>query len=755
MFEVPGSREVASVEPLLDDLADCDLPGILRGHHARIAREQFREIDAVTTVYFTRCSEDASRGINEAHEGEYTHIEVAGTLRITEYEANRMIDLGVGLRLRLHRTSKAFAAGTIDLGKAQAINDVLVNVSDDKLDLIERLLLVGAAEQSRNKLKAKARRLINKHDPNGARKRRESAQDGRGVWLTADEDGMVELSGKLSAATGQALGMRLRAMSFQVCGNDPRTLPQRRADALEVLAYGGHRLECRCGQGGACPKRLVPTDGEAGSTGNHGDGDSTSAPDRVGGVATADPEAKDPAVGGVDSDDSAADGFENEQHSPTGDAESHTTVLVGVNASTLLGLDDLPGYLHGHGSIDAEHARELSANATWRQVLTLTEADRERLIDSLIDALLQSGYTIDGPELKSDVGARDDSAEWVNGHRVDTSVPGPILGIGKALDKGGIASSVIRNRTRARREELTYRPSVRLARIVRTRDGTCRFPNCTERAENCDLDHTVPFDRDHPELGGPTTELNLACLCRRHHRLKTQGYWKVRQIGGGRLEWTDPNGEKVVTVPGGPFCDSDAWDGRGLSNHRGLSDQGGVSDDHDAPDGSGAPDGNGVPDNHTVASERGLPDEHGASHPPDMRDPDSATESVCSSDGAPDCTDSTPDAAPVRPTGRARTEADLTARGIDPSVLTDQATLDRMFAEMCSPVLSDLEFLLDLNAPGWRTPDPELDRMIHEIRSAGGDYVGAARIGEPVNVDPAMFPPLSPPPPRPDEPPPF
>ncbi|MFC4605500.1 hypothetical protein [Rhodococcus kronopolitis] len=42
-----------------------------------------------------------------------------------------------------------------------------------------------------------------------------------------------------------------------------------------------------------------------------------------------------------------------------------------------------------------------------------------------------------------------------------------------------------------------------------------------------------------------------------------QGYWKVRQIGGGRLEWTDPNGEKLVTVPGGAFCDPDARDDSG------------------------------------------------------------------------------------------------------------------------------------------------------------------------------------------------
>ncbi|OUS91047.1 hypothetical protein CA951_33585 [Rhodococcus sp. NCIMB 12038] len=47
--------------------------------------------------------------------------------------------------------------------------------------------------------------------------------------------------------------------------------------------------------------------------------------------------------------------------------------------------------------------------------------------------------------------------------------------------------------------------------------------------------------RPHPRNAvagnvGLTVESNLACLCRRHHRLKTYGCWTVRQIGAGQLE---------------------------------------------------------------------------------------------------------------------------------------------------------------------------------------------------------------------------
>jgi Domain of unknown function (DUF222) len=59
-----------------------------------------------------------------------------------------------------------------------------------------------------------------------------------------------------------------------------------------------------------------------------------------------------------------------------------------------------------------------------------------------------------------------------------------------------------------------YRPSAALAEFVRLRDLTCRFPGCDEKAEVCDIDHTVPFPL------GPTHPSNCKLLCRYQHRLK-------------------------------------------------------------------------------------------------------------------------------------------------------------------------------------------------------------------------------------------
>jgi hypothetical protein len=94
-----------------------------------------------------------------------------------------------------------------------------------------------------------------------------------------------------------------------------------------------------------------------------------------------------------------------------------------------------------------------------------------------------------------------------------------------------------------------YRPSSGLARFVRCRDLTCRFPGCDAPAEVCDLDHTIPYP------AGPTHPSNLKLLCRFHHLLKTfytgLGGWADRQFPDGTVVWTAPSGQMYTTKPGG------------------------------------------------------------------------------------------------------------------------------------------------------------------------------------------------------------
>ncbi len=89
-----------------------------------------------------------------------------------------------------------------------------------------------------------------------------------------------------------------------------------------------------------------------------------------------------------------------------------------------------------------------------------------------------------------------------------------------------------------------YRPAEQQRRYLEARDRHCRFPGCRVPVRRCDLDHT----HDAAD-GGPTEVGNLAHLCKRHHTLKHETAWTVRQTRDGTLEWTSPTGRRHRDEP--------------------------------------------------------------------------------------------------------------------------------------------------------------------------------------------------------------
>ncbi|WP_239334637.1 HNH endonuclease signature motif containing protein [Frankia sp. CiP3] len=88
-------------------------------------------------------------------------------------------------------------------------------------------------------------------------------------------------------------------------------------------------------------------------------------------------------------------------------------------------------------------------------------------------------------------------------------------------------------------------PSPGLARHVRARDRTCRFPGCGKAARACDLDHVRAYGE-----GGATAAGNLVAVCRgHHHRLKHRGGWTVTRTATGVVEWTSPQQRVYRTEP--------------------------------------------------------------------------------------------------------------------------------------------------------------------------------------------------------------
>lgn len=94
-----------------------------------------------------------------------------------------------------------------------------------------------------------------------------------------------------------------------------------------------------------------------------------------------------------------------------------------------------------------------------------------------------------------------------------------------------------------------YQPPEALVDFIVARDKTCRFPGCRRAAELSDIDHAIPWDD-----GGNTSPANLGALCRRHHRLKTHGGWKIVSNPDGSCTWTSPYGKEYF-VPSRPIND--------------------------------------------------------------------------------------------------------------------------------------------------------------------------------------------------------
>jgi hypothetical protein len=150
----------------------------------------------------------------------------------------------------------------------------------------------------------------------------------------------------------------------------------------------------------------------------------------------------------------------------------------------------------------------------------------QAIVNITVPALALAGVTDQPAELVGRCPIDPATARTLAGHATgwDRVLADPITGCVLAVDR--------------------YTPSADMKRFLRARDQHCRFPGCRQPAHRCDRDHTLDY-----ALRGETSTCNLACLCKRHHTLKGETAWTVRQLGGGVLEWTSPGGHVYIDKP--------------------------------------------------------------------------------------------------------------------------------------------------------------------------------------------------------------
>ena len=101
-------------------------------------------------------------------------------------------------------------------------------------------------------------------------------------------------------------------------------------------------------------------------------------------------------------------------------------------------------------------------------------------------------------------------------------------------------------------------------RALRTRDGGCRFPGCTNH-RFVDGHHII-----HWRNGGETSLDNLVLLCRHHHRLVHEGGFDCRRTEDGEIYFLDRRLQRIPDAPTpreATLAESLAWMYRKFERH--------------------------------------------------------------------------------------------------------------------------------------------------------------------------------------------
>ena len=181
-------------------------------------------------------------------------VEVAAALGISLGRASNQMDLGLALRTRLPKVAALLCDGVISLQIARtAVTRTSLIVDRDALEVVDSRIATAAAQWGRlsqAKLEAAVDLWVNAVDPAAVHRTRDRARE-RDIRIgdpDNDSDGLTAIWGMLLKVDGEILDARLAAMAAMVCGQDPRTVAQRRSDALGALGAGHLHLSCACGR---------------------------------------------------------------------------------------------------------------------------------------------------------------------------------------------------------------------------------------------------------------------------------------------------------------------------------------------------------------------------------------------------------------------------------------------------------------------------------------------------------------------------
>ena len=236
----------------LRSASDAAVVGAIEDLAREEARAAARRLAAITELVRRRCGDD-----EHAHwacdSWDAAAAEVSAVLGITRGRASDQMDLGLSLRYRLPRIAELFMDGRLTssgLRRDRRTHRTRPRSGAARAhrlrDLAPRAELGTAvrpqARESHRRLGRPVRPRRTAPHPRPRTRPRCSR------WLPRRRCGHHRDHRAGCTATDAAiLDRRLKQMAHGVCDDDPRTIGQRRADALGALAAGSDRLACTCG----------------------------------------------------------------------------------------------------------------------------------------------------------------------------------------------------------------------------------------------------------------------------------------------------------------------------------------------------------------------------------------------------------------------------------------------------------------------------------------------------------------------------
>jgi hypothetical protein len=500
----------------LAGLSDDQLIGFLSGARRMESRLAWAKMAAL--------AEFASRPRRQ----DFAADEIAAAFRLAWLSAAGEIGYAETVARRLPVTFAALAAGKIDPVHVRIIEEFTSVLSDEDAAVADELLAAAAQSKTYAELRRTANRLVLRLDPDAVRKRKEKARREARVRSFREESGNAGITGREMPSVEVLASMQHvedRARALRDAGV-PGTWEELKVRALlDLLQERDSRL---------APSEPSACDGDEGTEGSGADASSPDDPGPGG------PGPGGPGPGGTDP------GGPDSEPAPRGSSSGTSVgamITITVPHTALDSDTGPPGEVAGFGILDHADTRDLVAaaarNPATRWCLTVLNPDGTAAAHGCGTGTRPwppgQGPPGQGPPGQGPPGSGSSGQ----------GPPGPVtLRYLQDFLKIKELTPVARGSCQHAQAEHRYRPSRKLAHLVKARNTTCTAPGCGRRAARCDLDHTDP----HHD-GGRTCECNLAPLCRHHHRCKQAEGWWLEQPEPGVLVWHTPAGRTYTTTP--------------------------------------------------------------------------------------------------------------------------------------------------------------------------------------------------------------